>query len=152
MESVTSPKYLFISKEIIQKIETGVIQPGDKIPSENDLILNYSISNTTARKCLQALEINGWATRIKGKGTFAVNRSENKHLTRVLGSFSAMKESFTLKLIKEGFTPRNVILEKVILNEGISSYINYRHYILEAPILKIHRLRYADNILLKDDI
>lgn len=145
------PKYLMISKEIIKKIETGELQPGDKVPSENELIKMYSVSNTTARKSLLEIEINGWANRIKGKGTFVLNRSVDKHITRVLGSFHAMRESFTNNLIKEGFTPKNIILEKTILDGGISSNINNRHYIIEGQVLKIHRLRYADDILLKDE-
>ena len=145
------PKYIAISKELIQKIEAGEFLPGDKIPSENDLIKMYSISNTTARKSLLELELQGWANRIKGKGTFVLNRSEDKHLTRVLGSFSAMKESFNDNLIREGFTPKNILLEKTVFENGISSNINNRNYIIEGPVLKIHRLRYGDNLLLKDE-
>jgi GntR family transcriptional regulator len=147
-----SPKYQTISKEIIRRIETGELMAGDKVPSENELIKIYKISNTTARKSLLEVELNGWATRIKGKGTFVLNRSEDKHLTRILGSFHAVKESFDENLIKEGFTPRNIILEKTILENGISSNINGRHYIIDGPVLKIHRLRFADEILLKDEI
>ncbi len=146
-----SPKYIVISNEIIQKIEAGELQPGDKIPSENELIKNYNISNTTARKCLLELEHQGWASRVKGKGTFVLNRSEDKHLTRVLGSFHAIQESFNENLIKEGLTPKNIILEKTILENGISSKINNRHFIIEGPVLKIHRLRYGNELLLKDE-
>ena len=146
-----SPKYLSISKEIISRIESGELQAGDKVPSENELIKIYKISNTTARKSLLEVELNGWATRIKGKGTFVLNRSEDKHLTRVLGSFHAMKESFSNNLIKEGFTPRNIILEKTILENGISSSINDLYHIIEGPVLKIHRLRYGNDTLLKDE-
>ena len=145
------PKYLTISKEIIRRIETGELEAGDKVPSENELIKTYKISNTTARKSLLEVELNGWATRIKGKGTFVLNRSEDKHLTRVLGSFQNDLESFSNNLLKEGFTPRNIILEKTILENGISSNINGRHYIIEGAVLKIHRLRYANETLLKDE-
>lgn len=146
-----SPKYIVISKEVIQKIEAGELQPGDKIPSENELIKNYNISNTTARKCLLELEHKGWATRIKGKGTFVLNRSEDKYLTRVLGSFHAIRESFNDNLLKEGLTPKNIILEKTIIENGISSNINNRHFIIEGPVLKLHRLRYGNELLLKDE-
>ena len=78
------PKYLEISKAIIAKIESGELLPGDKVPSENELINMYKISNTTARKSLLEVELQGWASRIKGKGTFVLNRSEDKHLTRML--------------------------------------------------------------------
>lgn len=146
------PKYKSISKELILKIQSGDFQPGDKIPSENTLIEMYSVSNTTARKSLLELELQGWAKRIKGKGTFVLNRTEDRHLTRVLGTFNAVKESFNDKLVREGFKPKNVILEKTILEDGISSKINNHHYILKGPVLKIHRLRYGDDIMLKDEI
>ncbi len=146
-----SSKYQEISKEIIRRIETGELRPGDRVPSENELIKTYKISNTTARKSLLEVELYGWATRIKGKGTFVLNRTDDKHLTRVLGSFHAIKESFNDNLIKEGFTPKNITLEKTVLENGISSNINGRHYILEGPVLKIHRLRYGNETLLKDE-
>jgi len=145
------PKYLAISKEIIEKIKSGDLQPGDRVPSENDLIKMYSVSNTTARKSLLEVEMNGWANRIKGKGTFVLNRSDDRHLTRVLGSFFAMRESFTENLIREGFTPKNIILEKTVLAGGFFSNINNHHFIIDDKVLKIHRLRYADDILLKDE-
>ena len=151
MTKNANSKYLSISKEIINGIESGKIQAGDKIPSENELINTYKISNTTARKILLEVELKGWAKRIKGKGTFVLNRFEDKHLTRVLGSFRAVKESFNENLIKEGFIPRNVILEKTVIENGISSSINGRHHIIEGSVLKIHRLRYGNEILLKDE-
>lgn len=63
MAKSTNPKYLDISKEIIRRIESGGLHPGDKVPSENELIKTYKISNTTARKSLLEVEINGWVTR-----------------------------------------------------------------------------------------
>jgi len=98
------------------------------------------------------VETKGWANRIKGKGTFVLNRFEDKHITRALGVFNAVRESFDDKLRKEGFIPKNVILEKNIIDEGISTKINHKHYIMKGPVLKIHRLRYADDILLKDEL
>lgn len=151
MNKITIPKYLEISKIIINKIESGELQAGDKVPSENELIKTYKISNTTARKSLLEVELNGWVARIKGKGTFVINRSVDKHITRVLGSFSAVKSDFNENLIKEGFTPKNIILEKTVMENGISTNINGRNYFIEGSILKIHRLRYGNDILLKDE-
>ena len=62
------PKYESISKDLILKIQSGDLQPGDKVPSENELIEMYSVSNTTARKSLLEVELKGWVKRIKGKG------------------------------------------------------------------------------------
>ena len=144
-------KYLKISQEIISQIESGILQPGNKISSENELINEYKISNTTARKVLSYVENQGWVKKIKGKGTFVINRSKEMHLNRILGSFDAMKESFRNNLIKEGLTPKDILLEKIILNEGISINVNNKNHVIEGKVLKLHRLRYANDVLMKDE-
>src|SRR5690554_3023034 len=143
--------YKRISSEIIKLIESGELIPGDKVSSENELINKYGISNTTARRTLSYLEKRGWVIRIKGKGTFVTNRSKEMHITRVLGSFEAMKERFRDNLMKEGLTPLDKLLEKSIMNDGISITVNNVNYFIEGKVLKIHRLRYANDILMKDE-
>ncbi len=145
------PIYSKIGNTIITLIESGELTPGDKVPSENELIKSYNISNTTARKTLSSLEKQGWVVRIKGKGTFVTNRSKEMHLTRVLGSFKAMKERFRDNLEKEGFIPSDIILEKSIMNDGISISVNNVNYFIEGKVLKLHRLRYANDLLMKDE-
>jgi DNA-binding GntR family transcriptional regulator len=66
-------KYHIISKEIINWIESGDLQSDDKVPSENELINTYKIYNTTTRKSLAEVELQSWATRINGNGTFVLN-------------------------------------------------------------------------------
>lgn len=145
-------KFIEISDRIIEKIKTGELQPGDKIPSENELIKNYTISNTTARKILLEIESKGWARRIKGKGTYVLNRTVDHHLIRTLGSIYATRRGFHDSLIAEGFTPKNIVLEKTILQDGISSEIGGKHFIIDGPVLKLHQLRYADDLIIKDEI
>ena len=145
-------KFVSISEEIIERIKTGELQPGDKIPSENDLIKTYRISNTTARKSLLEIENQGWARRIEGKGTFVLNRTVGHHLIRTLGSINATRRGFHESLIAEGFEPHNVVLEKTVLDDGISSEIGGKHFIIGGPVLKVHQLRYADNEIIKDEI
>ena len=145
-------KFIAISDSIIEKIKTGELQPGDQIPSENELIKHFKISNTTARKALLEIESKGWAKRIKGKGTYVLNRTDDHHLIRTLGSIYATRRGFHDSLIAEGFTPKNIVLEKMILDDGISTEINGRHFIIDGPVLKLHQLRYADDLLIKDEV
>lgn len=145
-------KFIELSEAIIDQIKSGALQPGDKLPSENELIATHHISNTTARKIHQAIEAQGWAKRIKGKGTFVLNRTADHHLIRTLGSIHATRRGFHESLIAEGFTPKNIVLEKTILPEGISSEIAGKHFIIQGPVVKIHQLRYADDELIKDEI
>lgn len=145
-------KFIDLSDVIIGKIKSGELLPGDKIPSENELIKKHKISNTTARKVLLEIESKGWARRVKGKGTFVLNRTPEHKLFRTLGSIDATRRGFNDYLIAEGFTPKNIILEKTILKDGISSEISGKHFIIEGPVLKIHQLRYADDDLMKDEV
>lgn len=144
-------KFIEISDALIEQIKSGIFQPGDKLPSENDLIKTHQISNTTARKIHQAIELKGWAKRMKGKGTFVLNRTADHRIIRTLGSIHATRRGFHEGLIAEGFTPKSIVLEKTILPEGISSEIAGRHFIIEGPVMKIHQLRYADDELVKDE-
>ena len=146
------PKFISISEDIIEKIKSRELQPGDRVPSENELIKRYEVSNTTARKSLLEIESRGWAQRIKGKGTFVLNRNEDHRILRTLGSIDSTRRGFNESLKAEGFNPKNIVLEKTILNHGVSSEISGKHYIMEGPILKIHQVRYANDIVLKDEI
>ena len=100
-------KFINLSDGIIEKIKSGELLPGDKIPSENELIKKHKISNTTARKVLLEIESKGWGRRIKGKGTFVLNRTHDHHLLRTLGSIDATRRGFHDYLQAEGFTPKN---------------------------------------------
>ena len=151
MKAEDKHKFLKISQDIIQKIEAGDYLPGDKVPSENEIISHYRVSNTTARKALLEIETKGWARRIKGKGTFVLNRTQDRHLLRTLGSIGDTRIGFHEKLKAEGLEPRNIILEKTILNDGISSEINGKHYIIEGPALLVRQLRCANDIVMKDE-
>ena len=146
------PKFIHISENIVERIKAGELQPGDQIPSENELIRDYQVSNTTARKSLLDLESNGWVKRIKGKGTYVLNRTPDHHLVRTLGSIYATRRGFNEGLIAEGFQPRNLVIEKTTLPDGISSEIGGKHFIIEGPVMKIHLLRYADEEIVKDEL
>ncbi|MCI5650484.1 MAG: GntR family transcriptional regulator [Fusicatenibacter sp.] len=65
------PMYEQIENDIIQKIQTGVYQEGDRIPSEQELIDTWKVSRTTATKALTELSLEGYIYRIQGKGSFA---------------------------------------------------------------------------------
>ena len=146
------PKFIIISDTVIERIRSGELQPGDQIPSENELIKTFQVSNTTARKSLLNIESKGWAKRIKGKGTYVLNRTPDHHLVRTLGSIYATRRGFNEGLIAEGFQPRNLVIEKTTLPDGISSEISGKHFIIAGPVMKIHLLRYADEEIVKDEL
>ena len=132
------PLYYQISREIIEKIQTGELLPGMRVPSENEIVKKYEVSNTTARKILNEIESLGWALKIKGKGTFVQRNTVERSATRIL--------SFTKNMIEAGYTPSTKILETKEIADGYSALISGRKYTIKGPVFKIHRLRYANNI------
>lgn len=132
------PKYFKISQKIISKIKKGELLPGMRVPSENQLINNYKVSNTTARKILQEIESAGWATRIKGKGTFVRARNVERSVTRILG--------FSRNMTEAGYIPSTKVLDAEVIKNGYSMTVNGRCYTIKSPIYRINRLRFADNI------
>ena len=132
------PKYFQINLDIVEHIQRGDLRPGARIPSENEIIESYTVSNTTARKALHELEKNGWVTRIKGKGTFVRHKNVERSTTRILG--------FTKNMIEAGRTPSTKLVSVSLYDPPYSITINNRQYTLQPPLCKIQRLRFGDNI------
>jgi len=63
-----------LSATIVEDIETQVIEgnlkPGDKIPSEQELMSYYQVSRSTLREAIKALISKGTLEIQRGKGTF----------------------------------------------------------------------------------
>jgi len=137
-DATTIPKYYQISQQIIAVIRSGRLKPGMQIPSENEIMREYRVSNTTARRSLQEIERAGWGERIRGKGTFVRQRDVQRSATRILG--------FNRNMIEAGYTPSTRVLDARRIAKGYSGTINGRRYVMRGPVYKIHRLRFADDI------
>ncbi len=130
------PKYYRIGQDIIESIRAGELSPGERTPSENDLIERYGVSNTTARRALARLEQTGWARRVKGRGTFVCARAVERSVDRIL--------SFTRNMLQEGREPSTEVLDVQTRRRGRSLTIHGRTYRLRGPVCVIERMRYAD--------
>ncbi|BBI31724.1 GntR family transcriptional regulator [Cohnella abietis] len=73
-----SPKYLQLKEEILSWLASGRYRPGDKLPSENELAEQYSLSRQTVRQSIGELVQEGWIAREQGKGTFVSKQSAER--------------------------------------------------------------------------
>jgi len=64
------PPYHQLASILRQQIATGLLRPGDRIPSEAQLCDQYGVSPMTARRALTILQDEGLATAARGRGTF----------------------------------------------------------------------------------
>lgn len=63
--------YLQIADEFKDKIRSGELAPGGKLPSEAELMTLHAVSRTVARQAISRLREDGYAVSHQGKGSFA---------------------------------------------------------------------------------
>lgn len=61
-----------LTAELRTRIVDGLIQPGQKLPSENALILEFGVSRTVVRSALTRLQAEGLVETERGRGSFAL--------------------------------------------------------------------------------
>ena len=59
-----------IAQKIIDEIKAGGLSPGDKLPSEKQLIEKYQVSRITVREALRTLKVMNIINIKQGKGAF----------------------------------------------------------------------------------
>ena len=64
------PRYQQLKDRIIDDIAAGVLQPGDRVPSDNELAESAGVARMTANRALRELTDEGFVERITGSGTF----------------------------------------------------------------------------------
>lgn len=77
MKNQTSSKHALLSEWIKNRIEEGTYIEGCKIPSENELALQFNYSRQTVRQSIGTLVSEGILTREQGSGTYVAKRKLN---------------------------------------------------------------------------
>jgi GntR family transcriptional regulator len=70
------PMYQLIAEDIRRKIESGELDPGALLPSEDDLMDQYHASRNTVRGTLRQLMSLGLVETRHGQGTFVVKKTD----------------------------------------------------------------------------
>src|SRR5215207_5563550 len=68
--SMSLPAYRIIQDDLMALITSGALQPGDRIPSENELAAKYRASRLTVQRALREIVSHGFVTRTRGSGTY----------------------------------------------------------------------------------
>lgn len=64
------PIYTQIVENFCAQIASGVLQPGEKLPSVRELAGMLSINPNTIQRAYREMEVNGYIQTIPGKGCF----------------------------------------------------------------------------------
>jgi GntR family transcriptional regulator len=83
------PKYLAIRNWLIDRIANGDFARGEQLPSEHEVMAQFSVSRVTARQAFDDLRTMGMVEAKRGKGYF-VNRLQATASLERLQSFGEM--------------------------------------------------------------
>lgn len=90
--TIRIPLYQKLENTIIKLIESQVLLPGDKLPSETKLHQDYQISRITIRRALKDLETSGYIETFQGKGSFVKKRDHEVGGMHYFNVYEAIKE------------------------------------------------------------
>ena len=114
------------------------MEPNDRMLSERRICDEYGVSRTTVRLAMADLEHMGYIYKRHGKGTFVAALNQNSQ--NLMDSYS-----FTDHMKAQGKNPSTKVLSFEIL-ESTKYFAEKVRYKLRKKIIKIMRLRLADNI------
>jgi len=88
-----------IVERIKNSVENGIIQPGEKLPSERELASSLNVSRGTVREALSILEAKGVVEVQSGKGVFLVRNSQTE-LFRLLNATFRKERTDLLEMLE----------------------------------------------------
>jgi GntR family histidine utilization transcriptional repressor len=75
--------YQQIKDFIASKIQDGTWRPGDRLPSENDLVVQFGMSRMTVNRALRELVEQGRIRRVAGVGSFVADVKPQANLLQI---------------------------------------------------------------------
>ena len=103
----TRPIYLQIQDGFREQIATGVLRPGDKLPSVRELAATLAINPNTIARAYKLLELDGWIATMPGKGCF-VSRNQ-KALQQEIDRWYAALDEAAENLLNLGITTEQLV-------------------------------------------
>ena len=85
-----SAKHRHVFEVVRDRIQSGDYQPGDRIPSEANLIKEFGVSRPTIARALQELQSRGLVNRRRGAGTYVSRaKASSRHFGLLIPGLGA---------------------------------------------------------------
>lgn len=91
-ESPALALYQQVKDHIARKIQDGSWKAGDRLPSENELVLQFGISRMTVNRALRELVAQGRIVRVAGVGSFVAEVKPQSTLLRIAHLASEIRQ------------------------------------------------------------
>ncbi|MBQ5742208.1 MAG: winged helix-turn-helix transcriptional regulator, partial [Bacteroidaceae bacterium] len=147
-----TPLYQQLASYIINLIEEGAFQPGEKMPAVNEAYANLEVARDTIISAYKFLQENGWLRSVPGKGFYVGSkcRRQGCRLFVVFDAMNQYKETLYRSLIKSlgenyscdtafHYYDRDVFEKIITQNVGkYDFYVVIPHFNTDiTPILKL---------------
>jgi GntR family transcriptional regulator len=133
-EVALQPHYRQIEQALRERIAS--LQPGERVPSDAELCLEFGVSRMTARHAMERLADDGLVRREPGRGSFVARPPAHRRANRLM--------TFTHEMSRAGRIPSSRVLTQVLRpsSPGEASSLGIP---LHEPIVHLRRLRLADD-------
>ncbi|WP_420632256.1 GntR family transcriptional regulator [Candidatus Leptofilum sp.] len=135
ISTIGMPRYIQARETLSARIKAGELQPGNKLPSEDQLAAQFGVSRMTIRKSLDDLIAMGLIYRRHGVGTFVSQSTVQRDHTKLTDFFESCRLS--------GHTPEVRLLKKEIIpaNEKMAEALGLK---LGSSLIRLATLRLID--------
>jgi GntR family transcriptional regulator len=124
-----------IYRTLAERIKRGDVRPGERLPTETQLMETYSVSRSTARRALDELRREDLVERQPGKGTFVA-------MPRLEATIPHL-HSITEEIEQLGYTAGSRLIS-VHAGRADETLAAQLHLAPGNPVLLLERLRTAD--------
>lgn len=101
-----SPPYEQIRTQITRMIASGVLQPGDRLPTIAQLAADLQLANGTVARSYRELESDGLIVSYRRRGSFVAESPTPQPLDEVGAQLDAAVERFVLEIRQLGVDPK----------------------------------------------
>lgn len=95
IKPIAAPRlYQHIADEIIRQIDAGTFKPGERLPAERELARSLSVSRSSLREALGALEMQGRISIRVGSGAYvsaSARRARRAHNAAEISPFDVLR-------------------------------------------------------------
>jgi GntR family transcriptional regulator len=129
------PLYAHLKEEIMSAISAGIFEPGDRLPSQRELIDQYNTSHMTVRRAINELLQEGVIYAIPGKGLFVSEPKEVAESSPLMG--------FTEDMARRGMKASSKVLAAEVISASTVLACTLEVEV-GTPLVYLRRLRLAD--------
>jgi GntR family transcriptional regulator len=132
-EFADQPHYRQIEHALRERIST--LSPGERVPSDAELCMEFRVSRMTARHAMQRLAEDGLVKREPGRGTFVARPPAHRRANRLM--------TFTQEMTRAGRVPSSRVLARIV-RLASNAEATALGIAVRQPVVHLRRVRLAD--------